>query len=229
MKIFNFNKNSGGSSSEMRRRHFFSANGSDFMSRDSSSGRGSRSFGSSIFGSSNFLASSNGSSALSMGAHQRLSISAGCKSSGFLDKDGKATQNPAKEYHHYDAFEQTDTEDYWPSSAFGSECKNENEHMEDFVIPIAPAKVHPKQKTLEKQVPLNDVSRREVSNKKRHRSDREPRRRSGVLRSLKMLLRKSLKAPLDKKHQRWSRFSFDSRKSFESVRSSFARCSSSAS
>ncbi len=77
------------------------------------------------------------------------------------------------------------------SSVFAEECNHGVGSIDDFVLPIS---------SMEKRQPYHSTSRKK---KKR------------TLNTFRIYLRKALKLPLDKSHQRWSRFSFDSRMSSE--------------
>lgn len=77
------------------------------------------------------------------------------------------------------------------SSMCGEECNHhDSESIDDFVVPISLMK-------------------------KKQTSQKTSKKKNKALNSFRIFMRKSLKLPLDKSHQRWSRYSFDSRMSSE--------------
>lgn len=165
----------------------------------------------------------DGSSALSLGALQRKSIASSLNASAIekehsqfmeLDKDGKAIRRRknsfllyrnSKEFNDGDIIssstsssidamtpnsqtkERNSSSTYEASassSTYGEECKHDLESTDDFVVPISL---------------FNTRRSREKESKKK-----------GIMRNFRTFLRKSLKLPLDKRHQQWSRYSFGS-------------------
>lgn len=74
------------------------------------------------------------------------------------------------------------------SSIHAEKCSHDLESIEDFVVPMSSLKKH------------NTKSKKK----------RKPQKRKSIQRTFRHFVRKTLKLPLNKKHQRWSRFSFDS-------------------
>ena len=173
---------------------------------------------------------SEGSSALSLGTIQRRSIASSLNTSLATEKDvshfmqlnkeGRIDKRRRKSFLCYQSSEKLNKTDDLTSSrsssidiltlenqtqeqernsnydtsacssVFAEEC-NHVGSIDDFVLPIS---------LMKKRQPYHGTSR-----KKKNRN----------LNPLRMFLRKALKLPLDKSHQRWSRFSFDSRMSSE--------------